>query len=76
MKVYALPDNVYKVMKWLAALGLPALATLISAIGVALNSGADSWQIAAMIITAVATFCGACIGYSAITAKEADYAED
>lgn len=69
---YPIPDNIYNILKWAAALALPALATLVSAIGVALNSGADEWQVAAMIITAVATFCGACIGYSAVTAKPDD----
>ena len=64
---YILPDKVYHVLKWLAAVVCPALATLVSHVGKAVGyAQADT---AAIIIVEVGLFFGACIGVSAVTAK-------
>lgn len=64
---YILPDRMYHVLKWLAAVVCPALATLVSHVGKAVGyAQADT---AAIIIVEVGLFFGACIGVSAVTAK-------
>jgi uncharacterized membrane protein YqaE (UPF0057 family) len=66
-KIYFLSDSAYDVMKWLAALFLPALAVFITSVGAAVG-----WQDAptiATIITAIAAFLGALCGVSTLTAK-------
>lgn len=55
-------DKVYDVLKWVALIFIPALATLVGAIGSA--CGWDATGLATTIITAVGTFIGACIGVS------------
>ena len=67
---WLLPDKAYDVLKWAGLIVCPALATLILAIG-----GAIDWadaQAAAVIVTAVGTFIGATIGVSAVRGGEAD----
>ena len=67
---WLLPDKAYDVLKWAGLIVCPALATLILAIG-----GAIDWadaQAAAVIVTAVGTFIGAIIGVSAVRGGEAD----
>lgn len=62
---YILPDKLYNVLKWVGLMVLPALATLVQTVGVAVGFGyAD---VVATIITAVGTFIGVIIGAS--TAK-------
>ena len=66
-KIYFLSDSAYDVMKWLAALFLPALAVFITSVGAAVG-----WQDAptiATIVTALAAFFGALCGVSTLTAK-------
>ena len=66
-KIYFLSDRAYDVMKWLAALFLPALAVFITSVGAAVG-----WQDAptiATIVTALAAFLGALCGVSTLTAK-------
>lgn len=64
---YLLSDKVYTIMKWLAMLFLPALATFISTIG---NSVTWSYtSIVCTVITALATFLGAMCGISSVTTK-------
>lgn len=55
-------NEVYDVLKWVALIFIPALATLVGAIGSAV--GWDATGLAVTIITAVGTFIGACIGVS------------
>jgi uncharacterized membrane protein YqaE (UPF0057 family) len=68
-KVYFIPDRAYDVMKWLAALFLPALAVFIAAVGAAV--GWHDAPIVATIVTASAAFLGTLCGVSTLTAKEA-----
>ena len=67
---YVIPDNVYDVVKWLCALVLPALATLVGTIGSAWGMDASLCGAIMTTITAVATFGGAVLGISAATASE------
>lgn len=55
-------NEVYDVLKWVALIFIPALATLVGAIGSAV--GWDATGLTVTIITAVGTFIGACIGVS------------
>lgn len=66
---YLLPDKAYVTLKWVALIVLPALATLVGAVGTAWG-----WpHLTAIIstITAVSAFVGALIGASNASAKSA-----
>lgn len=65
---YVIPDKVYDVLKWLCALVLPAAATLVGTVGAAWGMSAELSNAIVTTITAVATFGGAIIGLSAVTA--------
>lgn len=58
-----LPDNVYNVLKWIVIVFLPALNTLIFALGGVL--GFES-SIICGVISAVTVFLGALIGVSTV----------
>lgn len=60
---YLLPDKVYAVLKWAAMLGIPALSTLVQALGTIW--GFDIAEPVALTITAIGAFLGAIIGVSA-----------
>lgn len=63
---WLLPDRVYDVLKWVALIVLPALATLVQALGPVWGwTWADP---AATTISAIALAIGAIIGASAIKA--------
>lgn len=67
---YIIPDKVYQVLKWLGLVVIPAVATLIGAVGTAWG-----WpHLTAIVttITAVGAFVGAIIGVSAATGKPAN----
>lgn len=70
---YLLPDKAYQALKWVALIVLPALATLVGAVGTAWG-----WpHLAAIVttITAVGTFIGALVGVSAASGKPAENTE-
>lgn len=67
---YILPDKVYNVIKWACLIALPALATLVSAIGSAWGADASLLSAISTTITAIGTFGGVILGVSAATAKE------
>lgn len=59
---YLLPDSVYRVLKWVGLIVLPALATLLGAVGTAWG-----WpHLTAIVttVTAIGAFIGALIGVS------------
>lgn len=66
---YIIPDNVYKVVKWAVLIALPALATLVGAVGAAWGADPSVLSAVSTTITAVATFGGAVLGVSAATAR-------
>lgn len=66
---YLLPDNVYRVLKWVGLIVLPALATLLGAVGTAWG-----WpHLTAIVttVTAIGAFIGALIGVSNASGKSA-----
>lgn len=65
---YLIPDRAYQIIKWVCALVLPALATLVGTVGTAWGMDASLVSAIVTTITAVATFGGAIIGLSAATA--------
>lgn len=65
-----LKDSVYDILKWVCLIGLPALATLVSALGAI-------WAIPntdklVLTINAVALFIGALIGVSSASYNKAN----
>lgn len=63
---YIMPDKVYNVLKWVALLVCPALASLVSHVG-------NAWEYAyadriAITIVEVGLFIGGCIGASQLSA--------
>ena len=62
-----LENRVYDVLKWLALIALPALATLVSVV-LPLWNVVDEGTTTAIVgtITAVATFLGALLGVSTV----------
>lgn len=64
-----LNDKVYKILKWVLLIFVPALITLISGLGSVL--GFDTTALVA-IIGLVATFAGSCVGISATNYKKDD----
>lgn len=65
---YILPDNIYNVFKWVGLVLLPALATLVGAVGPAWGFPAVDSMV--LTINALGTFIGVIIGASHVTATE------
>lgn len=61
---YALPNQVYTVLKWLAILAIPALSTFVQSLGTIW--GLDIAEPVALTITAVGTLLGGIVGISAL----------
>jgi len=60
-----LNNKTYDVLKYLAITAVPALATLVGTVGVALGYQ-DVTGIVVTVITAVGTFIGALVGLSSV----------
>ena len=70
---YLLPDKAYQALKWIGLIVLPALATLLGAVGTAWG-----WpHLTAIVttVTAVGTFVGALVGASNASGKPDGKAE-
>ena len=67
---YLLPDKVYKVLKWLALIALPAVAWLVGVVGP--QWGLPHCGEIVTTINAVGLFVGALIGVSQLTAASSD----
>ena len=70
---YLLPDKAYQALKWVGLIVLPALATLLGAVGTAWG-----WpHLTAIVttVTAVGTFVGALVGASNASAKTPENTE-
>ena len=70
---YLLSDNVYRVLKWVGLIVLPALATLLGAVGTAWG-----WpHLTAIVttVTAIGAFISALIGVSNASGKPAGKTE-
>lgn len=65
---YFLPDDVYRVLKWLGLIACPALATFVGVVGPVW--GMPNVDATVTTINATGLLIGALIGASAITAKE------
>lgn len=63
---YFLPNNAYNILKWIGLVLLPALATLVGAVGPAW--GMPSVDALVLTINAIGTFIGVIIGASQVTA--------
>lgn len=67
---YIIPEKAYKVVKWGVLIVLPAIATAVGTIGTAWGADPELLNAVSTTITAVATFGGAVLGVSAVTAKK------
>lgn len=65
---YLLPDDVYKVLKWVGLIVCYALAILIRKVGGAWHFDADTVDALATTVEAVGLFIGMCIGASQMSA--------
>lgn len=65
---YLLPDKVYQILKWVALIVLPAVATFISVVGP--TWGMPYCEQVVTTITAVSTLIGALIGVSHLKAAQ------
>ena len=72
---YIIPDKAYQIIKWAVLIAMPALATFCGTALPALGVDADAAQTVVTVITALATFGGALLGVSAVTAKPAEGGE-
>lgn len=63
---YLLPDDVYKVLKWVGLILMPALAALVGAVGPAW--GLPRVDAIVLTINALGTFIGVVIGASQMSA--------
>lgn len=66
---YLLPDNAYKVIKWLGLIALPAIAVFVGTVG-----DAWGWPCTEQVVTtlnALGVLLGALVAVSTATAKEA-----
>lgn len=64
---YIIPDKAYAILKWLGLIALPAIATFVGTVGVAV--GFEYTDIAVTVITASGTLVGALLGVSQAKAK-------
>lgn len=67
---YAIPDNVYNVLKWVGLIALPAVATFYGAC--APLWGWPAPEAVVTTINAAGVLLGALVGYSAATARASD----
>lgn len=68
-------NKIYDILKWVASVALPALATLILAIGQIWNVSTVTVPIGATV-AAVATFMGALLGVSSLKYKQINEKEN
>lgn len=68
MKEYFLPDKAYTVLKWVALIACPAVATFVGAVFPAW--GIQNVDAITLTLNAVGVLIGALIGVSAATAKD------
>lgn len=71
---YKIPDKLYNWLKWLGLIACPALATFYGV--VAPMWGWPAPDSVVTTINAIGVLIGALIGYSAITARPPEEAED
>lgn len=65
---YIIPDKVYQALKWAGLVALPAVATFYGVC--APLWGWPAPEAVGVTINAAGVLMGACLGYSALTAKE------
>jgi len=71
---YLLSDNLYKALKWLGLIALPAVAVFVAVVGRVWGwPDVDAWV---TTINALGVLVGALIGVSTATGKEPDAGED
>lgn len=73
---YIVPDKAYKVIKWGVLIVLPAIATLVNAVGAAWGADPGVLNAVTTTITAMSAFGGTVLGVSAVTATKKDGGAD
>lgn len=66
---YIIPDYVYKILKWLGLIALPAIAVFVSTVGQAWGLDAATLNAVVTTLNALGVLVGALLGISQATGK-------
>ena len=69
---YIIPDYVYKLLKWLGLIALPAIAVFVSTVGQAWGLDAGLSNAIVTTLNAAGVLVGALLGISQATSKPGD----
>ena len=69
---YIIPDYVYKLLKWLGLIALPAVAVFVSTVGQAWGLDAGLSNAIVTTLNAAGVLVGALLGISQATSKPGD----
>ena len=69
---YIIPDYVYKLLKWLGLIALPAIAVFVSTVGQAWGLDAGTLNAVVATLNAAGVLVGALLGISQATGKPGD----
>ena len=73
---YIVPDTIYKVLKWLGLIALPAIAVFVSTVGQAWGLDAATLNAVVTTLNALGVLVGALLGISQATSKPSDGGAD
>ena len=69
---YIIPDYIYKILKWLGLIALPAVAVFVSTVGQAWGLDAGLSNAIVTTLNAAGVLVGALLGISQATSKPGD----
>lgn len=69
---YLVPENIYKILKWLGLIALPAVAVFVSTVGQAWGLDAAVLNAAVTTLNALGVLVGALLGISQATSKPSE----
>lgn len=69
---YLVPENIYKILKWLGLIALPAVAVFVSTVGQAWGLDAAALNAAVTTLNAFGVLVGALLGISQATGKPSE----
>lgn len=69
---YIIPDYIYKLLKWLGLIALPAIAVFVSTVGQAWGLDAGLSNAIVTTLNAAGVLVGALLGISQATSKPGD----
>lgn len=72
MMTYIIPDCIYKILKWLGLIALPAIAVFVSTVGQAWGLDPGLSNAIVTTLNAAGVLVGALLGISQATSKPGD----